>query len=253
MLEIATGDNRTATLGNTAITVGAGATFWMHLAAVPFSTMVNAGTTGSGSAGATLTLAAGSALNMANSAILRFNLEQENSFAGPAFTIGGASGVAPALTFDIGNGATGPDSIDVTKTVKVLATGGRITIDALAGDTTLTDGNYDLITSAGGFSGSGGNDLTLTDTTLVVDGTTYDFSLGNSTADDEVLTVSTAAVVAPVESRTLGEREGFPAIEASRAGSPLAGTAAIPEPGSTMSVLLGLALAAACGFGRRGK
>jgi hypothetical protein len=140
--------------------------------------------------------------------------------------------------------------IDVTKTVKVLATGGRITIDALAGDTTLTDGNYDLITSAGGFSGSGGNDLTLTDTTLVVDGTTYDFSLGNSTADDEVLTVSTAAVGVGGESRAFAYGEEDAPV-AARGGAPLVGAAAVPEPSAAMSLLPVFALAAAARVRRR--
>jgi hypothetical protein len=198
---------------------------------------------------------------MAGPSIATFQLLQENAFSGPAFTIGGASGIAPTLTFDIGNAATGPDSIDVTKTVTVLATGGKITIDALAGDTTLTDGSYDLITSAGGFSGSGGNHFTLTDTTLLVDGTTYDFSLANSTADDEVLTVSTAAVAPAAESRSFAWHDesrtdplgGTSAIAAPRANTPLAGTAAVPEPSTTMSLLSVFGLAAAAQFRRRRK
>ncbi len=252
-LALTTAASHTATLGNTAISVASGATFAPTLAASHFSTIVNAGSTASGSLGATLTLSAGSALNLDDGAIGKFNLQQETSFSGPAFTIGGASGIAPTLTFDIGNAATGPDSIDVTKTVTVLATGGKITIDALAGDTTLTDGSYDLITSAGGFSGSGGNHLTLTDTTLLVDGTTYDFSLANSTADDEVLTVSTAAVVPAVESRSFAWHDesqsdplgGTSSVTAPRANTPLAGTAAVPEPSTTISLLSVFGLAAA--------
>jgi hypothetical protein len=68
---------------------------------------------------------------MAGPSLATFNLQQENSFSGPAFTIGGASGLAPTLIFDIGNAATGTDLLHVTKTVSVLATGGDITIDAL--------------------------------------------------------------------------------------------------------------------------
>ena len=86
--------------------------------------------------------------------------------------------------------ATGTDLLNVSKTVSVLATGGDITIDALAGDTSLTAGNYDLITSAGGFSGANGNGLALSGTTLAISGTTYDLSLAESTVDDEILTVS---------------------------------------------------------------
>ena len=185
---------------------------------------------------------------MAGSAIGTFNLQQQSAFSGPAFTIGGASGAAPTLTFAIGNASTGPDSIDVTKTVTVLATGASITIDALAGDTGLTAGNYDLITSSGGFSGTGGNDFTLADTTLVVDGTTYDFSLADSTADDEVLTVSVAAP-APESSSFANAGESRADLTASapanRTTTQLIGTTAVPEPSTTVSLLSILALATA--------
>jgi hypothetical protein len=137
--------------------------------------------------------------------------------------------------------------IDVTRTVSVLATGGKITIDALAGDTSLTAGNYDLITSAGGFSGAGGNGFTLGDSSVVIDGTTYDLSLAESTSDDEILTVSAATPVrysdaeqAPVESAA-----------APRESTPLAGTAAVPEPGTTMTLLSVFAVAGAWRLRRR--
>jgi len=94
---------------------------------------------------------------MVDGAISTFNLQQQNSFTGAALVIGGASGAVPTLTFEIGNAATGTDQIDVTKSASVLATGGKITIDALAGDTSLTSGSYNLITAAGGFTGTGGN------------------------------------------------------------------------------------------------
>jgi T5SS/PEP-CTERM-associated repeat protein/autotransporter-associated beta strand protein len=251
-LALTTGSAQTASLGNTTISVAAGATFSPTLAASHFSTVANAGTTGSGTAGATLTLAPGSAFSMAGGAVGTFNLQQQSAFSGPAFTIGGASGAAPALTFAIGNASTGPDSIDVTKTVTVLATGASITIDALAGDTGLTAGNYDLITSAGGFSGTGGNDFTLANTTLVVDGTTYDFSLADSTADDEVLTVSVAAVSPALESRPFAD-PATPSINApaNPTNTPLIGTTAVPEPGTTAGLLSALALATAVRFRRR--
>jgi T5SS/PEP-CTERM-associated repeat protein/autotransporter-associated beta strand protein len=242
-LALTTGPLHTATLGNTAISVASEATFSPTLGASHFNKLVNAGTTGAGSAGAALTLNPGSALSMAGASIGVFQLLQENAFSGPAFTIGGATGIAPSLTFDIGNAATGPDSIDVTKTVTVLATGGKITIDALAGDTSLTAGNYDLITSAGGFSGTGGNGLTLTDTTLVVNGDTYDLSLANSTADDEVLTVSAAAVPGD-ESRPFAYREDAKAdvLGSSHASAPLVGTTAVPEPENWASGIAALAV-----------
>jgi fibronectin-binding autotransporter adhesin len=226
-----------ASLGNTAITVAQGATFAVNggfgpseSAAAPMAPpagvvatinpgppqIVNAGTTGSGTAGATLTLKPGS-----------------------AFTIGGASGIAPILIFGIGNENAGTDLINVTKTVSLLATGGEIAIDPLAGDTSLTAGNYDLITSAGGFSGVGGNGFTLSDPTDVIDGTTYDFSLADSSTTAEVLTVSVAASpdIAPESA------EGFARVPERQGVTPLAATAAVPEPGATMSLLLALGVA----------
>jgi hypothetical protein len=212
--------------------------------------MISAGTAGSGTAGATLTLEPGSTFSMAGSSLATFNLRQETSFSGPAFTIGGASGIAPTLTFGIGNAASGTDLIDVTKTVSVLATGGDITIDPLAGDTSLTTGNYDLIVSAGGFTGTGGNGLTLTDTTIDVDGATYDLSLANSTADDEVLTV-TAAQNGPVAPRDPSAFDGQSRADLLAGRTPLVTTAAVPEPGTTTSLLCVVGIAAASLIRRR--
>jgi T5SS/PEP-CTERM-associated repeat protein/autotransporter-associated beta strand protein len=265
-LALTTASAHTASLGNTAIKVASGATFAANLGASPFSKVVNAGTTGSGSAGATLTLNPGSTFSMAGASLATFNLEQESSFSGPAFTIGGASGIAPSLIFDIGNAATGTDLLNVTKTVSVLATGGDITIDALAGDSSLTAGNYDLITSAGGFSGTGGNGLALSGTTLAISGTTYDLSLTHSTADDEILTVSASTPSAPESSRGGTDAVAFElggatphgvddrlqtAAHGYNAVAPLVATASVPEPGTTASLLSAFGIAGAWMVRRR--
>jgi hypothetical protein len=191
---------------------------------------------------------------MAGTSLATFNLEQENSFTGPAFTIGGASGIAPTLIFDIGNAATGTDLLHVTSTVSVAHTGGDITIDALAGDTKLTAGNYDLITSAGGFSGSAGNGLALSGTTLAISGTTYDLSLAHSTADDEILTVSASAPSAPESSFAAfaaSTQDLNGSALAGHAAAPLVQTAVVPEPGTSASLLTAFALAAASLVRRR--
>jgi T5SS/PEP-CTERM-associated repeat protein/autotransporter-associated beta strand protein len=246
-LALTTASSQTASLGNTAITVASGATLSANLAPASVSKTVNAGTTGAGTAGATLTLNPGSTFSMAGPSLATFNLQQENSFTGPAFTIGGASGIAPVLIFDIGNAATGTDLLHVTGTVSVLHTGGDITIDALAGDTTLTTGTYDLITSAGGFSGTGGNGLVLSGTTLAISGMTYDLSLANSTSGDEVLTVSDAPAPPIEQSRA----EPISPAPAADRGAPLIATASVPEPGVTASLLSAFALAAASRVRRR--
>jgi len=254
-LALTTGAGHTAALGDTAITVASGATFAAGLGGAPFSTMVNAGTTGPGAAGATLALNPRSAFSMMDGSIGAFNLQQENAFSGPAFTIGGASGLAPSLSFDIGNAAAGTDMIQVTKTVTVLATGAKITIDALAGDTSLTAGSYDLITSGGAFTGTGGNGFTLTDTSLVVDGTTYDFSLSQSTAADEVLTVSDAPSMTARLSVYGNSRQDLlaGAPSAVPANASLPATPMVPEPGDAMSLLTALCVAAAWQLRRRRK
>src|SRR5205807_269974 len=63
----------------------------------------------------------------------------------------------------------------------------------ITGLTGITSGNYNLITSAGGFSGIGGNGFTLNTASLSANGTTYNLSLANSTTTNEILTVTVAA------------------------------------------------------------
>jgi len=201
-LSLTTTAANTASLGNTAITVSAGATFSATLAASPFSKVVNAGTTGAGTLGAKLTLSPGSAFSMVDGAIGTFNIQQDTSFAGAGFVIGGASGAAPSLAFDLGNLGAGTDKIDVSKAVSVLATGGKITIDALTADTSITLANYTLISASGGFSGVSGNGFTLSSNTIAIDGKTYDLTLANSTTTSVVLTVSLPPAAAVFAERT---------------------------------------------------
>ena len=259
-LGLMTGAAQTAALGNTAITVDTGATFFAILGASPFSNTVTAGATGAGTAGATgagtagatLALNPGSAFFMADNAIGTFSLRQEISFAGPAFTIGGASGKTPYLTFDIGNGATGADQIDVSKSVSVLATGGRITIDPLSGNTYIIPGNYDLITASGGFSGVSGNGLTLTSSNLSFEGKTYHLTLANSTTTAEILTVSgpiiadsPAAATSDPTSATHSTFSAAPFAAEPAGRFTNATIAAVPEPGAASSLLSIAVLAAA--------
>jgi autotransporter-associated beta strand protein len=263
VLALTTGSAQTASLGNTAITVESGATLSATRGASPFSLVANAGTTGSGTAGATLTLAPGSTFSMAGSSLASFYLHQEAGFSGPAFTIGGASGIAPTMIFDIGNANAGIDLLHDNSTVSVLATGGEITIDPLAGDTSLTAGNYYLIETAGGFSGAAGNGLTLSGTTLTLGGATYDLSLAHSTTDDEILTVSTStpsttsttSISSTPESAFTTSNASSPDLAANTpaapAAAPLVGTASIPEPGAPASLLSAFAIAAAWMLRRR--
>jgi hypothetical protein len=87
--------------------------------------------------------------------------------------------------------------------------------------------------------------LILSGTTLAVDGTTYDLSLAHSTADDEILTV-TDAPAAP-SGLTDEPREealgGSSAVPSGKESAPLAGTTAVPEPSTMMSLLSVMATA----------
>ena len=162
----------TASLANTAITVASGATLSVA---------------GNVTSAGTLTLNSGSLFTMSgDNALGTLTL----GGAGTGLTLNGAT--VPILTFDIGNAATGTDRIIVNNNASVL-TGGTINIAQLTGLTSLTAGNYNLITSAGGFSGSGGNGFTLNSSTITVAGTLYDLTLANSTGSNEILTVSLSA------------------------------------------------------------
>ena len=124
----------------------------------------------------TLSLNSGSLFTMSgDSALGTFTLNG----TGTGLTLGG--GTVPALTFDIGDLATGTDRIIVTNNVSAPS-GGTITISQLAGLTSLTAGNYNLITSAGGFTGGGANGFTLSSSTLTVASVLYNLSLANSTS-----------------------------------------------------------------------
>ena len=168
----------TASLANTAMTVLSGATLSVQAGG---GNVISTGT---------LSLNSGSLFTMSgDSGIGTFTLQG----AGTGLTLGGAT--VPSLTFDIGNAATGTDRIIVTNNVSAPS-GGIITINQLAGLTSLTVGNYNLITSAGGFTGGGANGFTLSASTISVGSTLYDLSLANSTSSNQVLTVSLSA--APV-------------------------------------------------------
>ncbi len=146
---------------------------------------------GSITAGGTLTLNAGSSLDMTDGGIGAFNL------TGAGLTIIEANGSKPNLTFELGSGTKGTDKIAVTGNVSVQGAG-IINIVAPLAPATITPGDYDLITSSGGFSGVGGNNFTLATTTISLSGEFYTFSLSNSTASKEILNVSVSATTPAV-------------------------------------------------------
>jgi autotransporter-associated beta strand protein/T5SS/PEP-CTERM-associated repeat protein len=245
-LALKTNSIHTASLGNTAITVASGATFMPVLSASPSSTVINVGTTASGSPAASLTLDPGSIFSMAGLSLATFNLLQWIPTSG-AFTIGGASGIAPKLIFNIGNAAAGTDLINVTGFVDIQSTGGEIVIDPLAGDTSLTPGNYDLINASNiGPGDEGNNGLFLSGTTVAVGGVTYDLSLSQPNAGSEVLNVSASTPSTPAD-----HLAATPALSTDGAAAPLISTAAVPEPGATASLFFAFAVIAVSLLRRR--
>jgi len=181
-----------STLANTAITVAATKTLAVNVFG-SVTSVVNAGLTTVPVNGATLILSPGTAASaganftMADNAIGTFNLQQANTFFSTGLTIGGAGSAtnAPVLTFDIGSLGT-IDRFNVSKSVVVGASGGKITINPLAGTTSLTPGNYTFMTASSGLGVAG---LTLTNSNYAVGGHTYTGSLANSTSTAEVLTI----------------------------------------------------------------
>jgi fibronectin-binding autotransporter adhesin len=139
-LALATGSSLT----DTAISVASGATL-LAAAGTTAGTTVTTGIT-TAIPGATLSLAAGSNLNLADGTIGNFNLTQASSFttAATALTLNGAN-----LDFDLGSSST--DSI-VVNTGSVNATSGTNTVNLslVAGTTSLTPGTYHLISAAAG-------------------------------------------------------------------------------------------------------
>ncbi|HEY3900883.1 MAG TPA: autotransporter-associated beta strand repeat-containing protein [Chthoniobacter sp.] len=186
-----------ATLGNTAISVGAGATFAPIVASGAPTTVVNAGSALVAAGGASLTLGAGSTLNLVNGTTIgTFNLIQGSSFSGNAFTVSGTTGSPVNLDFDIGN--AGADEIVVNKNASVTAGTGAnlINLSLIAGATSIPTGVIPLIEAGGGFSGAGTtNNFTLETTSITVGGKTYSLTLAGSqdTATQTALEVSVAA------------------------------------------------------------
>ena len=168
-------------LVNTAITVNGTGTFSVS----PGGGVINAGTAGAGTAGATLTLAAGGTFSMLDS-LGTFNLRQNDSFASDGLIASVASGVAPTLAFALSAGTV--SLLNVTKGVNTSgAVKGQITFGAAPGASSLTLGSYTFITAP---SGLGVPAFTLGTTILTVGGSVYSLSLENSNATQQVVTIA---------------------------------------------------------------
>jgi len=104
---------------------------------------------------------------------------------GETLGIGGAS----ASNLDFVLNSTGADVLAVTGAVSFGTVGGDINLSALSGGTAPAYGTmFNLITSAAGDLVPA--DFTLETTNLNIDGTNYLVTLANSTASDEIVTLS---------------------------------------------------------------
>ncbi len=138
------------TIGNATITVDGTSTF----APLVGTGTVTMGTSGPGSAGATLSLAAGATFNMVETPITgsigTLNLQQQSGFTGPALTLAGAT-----LKFDVG--ATSTDKLAVLGGGTAAISGtNNVAITQLANSAPLPLGTYPLISVPAGGLATGG-------------------------------------------------------------------------------------------------
>ncbi len=164
-------------IGNTSITVTGPGSF----AAQPGSGTLSAGTTGTGSSGATLSLGSNATFSMVDGAIGTFNLQQQASFgaANTALTLGGAT-----LKFELAS--TGADKLAVN--VGQASVSGTNNISITTVGSSLTNGTYPLISvPAGGLNGgtfqfSGGG----TSAYVAAGGNYYQLTLNSSSTSASV-------------------------------------------------------------------
>jgi autotransporter-associated beta strand protein len=133
----------TGSVGNTAISAAASATF----SPLAGSGTVSAGTTGAGTAGATLNVAANGTINMVDGAIGIFDLNTNNSFATAALTLASAN-----LNLELAG--SGADQIVVAGNAVASAITGVNTVNITALGASLTAGTYPILTAPGVAAGN---------------------------------------------------------------------------------------------------
>lgn len=157
--------------------------------------------------------------------------------------------VKPTFTFEIGSTLGSIDRLDLATMGgnAVIAAGTKVSFAGLSSATTLAVGNYTFLTTAA--NGLGPVAFTLASSTVTVGSTTYNLSLANSTATQEILTISGGTIsnnsviaVAPVNlsfGRVLATAIGTRNLTVSRASgtSNTGATAAVTggAAGATLS------------------
>lgn len=194
-------------LGNTAISVSAGAAFDPR----PGSGTASAGSTGSGNSGAKLTLASGSTFDMTDGSAGTFDLSQQTGFSGPTLTLQGAT-----LNFDLG--AAAADQLETTGAASVSGVN-IINIVGLSGGVTQGQA-YPLISAASGLTGTFEFSNGTASEILFDNNQSYTLQLSNSGAA-ETLTIAAPPNYAMIV-------EGAPSGDASPAASPASTLASTP-------------------------
>ena len=157
-------------LGNTAITVGSGATF-----------LAQAGNVGIGTGTASLTLSGGSILSMVDGSVGSLALNGN-------LTIGGAT--AAVLKIEVNN--LSPDSLTVSGNVTYGTAGGIIDVYGIGSVAPTSGMQYTLLTDPNGL---GAAIFSLGTTTIIIGGQTYTMALSTSGNDEsELLTLTNASV-----------------------------------------------------------
>ncbi|MCX6850981.1 MAG: autotransporter-associated beta strand repeat-containing protein [Verrucomicrobia bacterium] len=207
-----TGSNTSATLGNTAITVGSGVSLMATVASGAPTTVINIGSTTVTTEGASVTLSAGAKLDMRDNALGTFNILEGSTFGLNGLTASATS----TLYFDIGSVSAvsgvygGADKITITKNAAITS-GATINLNAVTGATGIATGVIQLITSGGGFTGTGTNNFTLANPTLTLSGAwgskIYNLTL-SGVQDTTTQTALNVTIVAPTTAYWSGALDG---------------------------------------------
>lgn len=194
MLTLGTGGS----LGNTAITVGSGAT----LSAVAGRFV---GNTGTPAAGATLTLNSGSTLSLADNTVGNFTINRGSSATGNVLTLAGGT-----LQFDIGSSTSAVLSTSDTLLVNVgpgavAATGNNIiSVNTGTATSLFVGATYNIITAN---SGLGTANYVINNPNASFGGSFFHFTVGG-TATQEVLTVAPGLVSTLLSAFWTGSENG---------------------------------------------
>jgi hypothetical protein len=178
----------TGSFNNSDITVVGGATLGVVMGSGA-NNSYTAGLTSVVGDGSVLTLQPGSTLALSGDGVVgQFNLQQHSGVTNGLIIDSSLANIT-RLSFDIGNGATpnGADRINVTRGINVINGAARISVNALAGTTSITPGVHNLLIGSA-LSFTSGGSLQLANDVIVLNPTTaYNLVLGTNCHDPKSL------------------------------------------------------------------